>query len=344
MGSIPEELSRAAERIEDDERVKISVREILAWFGAERRGSRIVSKVRQALREKELATLPDFQHQHIDAEVEILPRELAESDMEAQVSGDEGEEVERPDNAEDPAYRVGQIEAANRPPVNVCPDAPLQKATTLMMGRDFSQLPVMTGARSVKGMITWKSIAGRFCIGEDPEYVRECMEKAWEISSEASIFDAVAVVKKHMSVLIRAQDKTICGIVTASDLTEQFGERAEPFLLIGEIENHLRQLLEMEFTIDNLVTLIDEGEEDRTLEGVWDMTFGDYIRVLQNPDCWERVGLAIDRITFTEDLDRVRNIRNDIMHFNPDGMEGKALEFLRHFSAFLQQLRPYWEH
>jgi len=45
-------------------------------------------------------------------------------------------------------------------------------------------------------------------------------------------------------VLVRDQrDRRITGIVTASDLSLQFQALAEPFLLLREIELHVRQLL-----------------------------------------------------------------------------------------------------
>jgi hypothetical protein len=43
--------------------------------------------------------------------------------------------------------------------------------------------------------------------------------------------------------LVQAPDRTICGIVTAADFSEQFRILAEPFVLIGEIENNIRKLI-----------------------------------------------------------------------------------------------------
>ena len=42
--------------------------------------------------------------------------------------------------------------------MSVKPDDELNKAKTLMAGYDYSQIPVMTSPREVKGIITWKSI------------------------------------------------------------------------------------------------------------------------------------------------------------------------------------------
>ena len=75
------------------------------------------------------------------------------------------------------------------------------------------------------------------------ELVRECMGPAREIESKAPLFEAVGVISEHGYVLVRGQDRTITGIVTASDVVDQFEQIARPFLLVGEIEEYLRRLI-----------------------------------------------------------------------------------------------------
>ena len=48
--------------------------------------------------------------------------------------------------------------------------------------------------------------------------------------------------------------------------------------------------------------------------------------------------MPIDRVTFIKELDQVRAIRNDVMHFDPDGILPDQLERLREFSSFLDRL------
>jgi hypothetical protein len=38
-------------------------------------------------------------------------------------------------------------------------------------------------------------------------------------------------------------------------------------------------------------------------------------------------------------LEKVRQIRNDVMHFDPDGIPDEDLDVLRQFSRFLQTLQ-----
>jgi hypothetical protein len=81
------------------------------------------------------------------------------------------------------------------------------------------------------------------------------------------------------------------------------------------------------------------GDDSREINNVADMSFGEYVRLLQNPDRWQKLGLNIDRATFVKDLESVNRIRNDVMHFDPDGISPNDLDDLRKTAKFLQQLR-----
>ena len=65
------------------------------------------------------------------------------------------------------------------------------------------------------------------------------------------------------------------------------------------------------------------------------MTLGEYIRLLENPARWDKLGVPIDRKTFLSELERVWGIRNDVMHFDPDPVGPEDLAVLRKFVRFL---------
>jgi hypothetical protein len=124
----------------------------------------------------------------------------------------------------------------------------------------------------------------------------------------------------------------ISGIVTTSDLSLEFQQLTEPFLLLSEIENHIRGMIHNAgFTVEELRECRDSAEETREIEGVFDLTFGEYIKLLENKDSWGKLKLKIDQKIFFQDLDRIRKIRNDVMHFDPG------------FVGFLQKLQPILE-
>ena len=125
------------------------------------------------------------------------------------------------------------------------------------------------------------------------------------------------------------------GIVTASDFTIEFRTLAEPFLLIGEIENHLRNLIEPHFAPEALRTAKTPNDPARRIEKVSDLTFGECILYLSRPDEWAKLGLKLDRQTFAEAMVRVRDIRNDVTHFDPGPLSQANLQTLRKSARFL---------
>ncbi|NWD84557.1 CBS domain-containing protein [Pseudomonas reactans] len=209
-----------------------------------------------------------------------------------------------------------------------------------MLLYDYSQLPVMQGDRSLKGVVTWKSIGSMLALNRPCVNVRDCLDEAVVISADSSLFSAIPTIVERAFVLIEASDKTISGIVTTTDLSLQFRQLAEPFLLLGEIEMHLRRLGDGKFTKDDLSSLKDPGDVSRDINSLSDLTFGEHVRLLENPVRWTTLGLNIDRGTFVEHLKEIRDIRNDVMHFDPDGTAPTELEKLRQFVRLLDALSP----
>jgi len=318
---------------------KPTVRTFLSWFNAQRRGGWIVQTIRRALSEAGLQTKPDFEYAYIDQGIsfeKVTSKPLTKS---ATQTLEPLQVLASGSVMSDPTQRIGKLPSANRVPESIKPDSTLTQAVTLMLSRDFSQLPVMTSERDVKGMISWNSIGTRLSLGQDSKHVRDFMEPHFEIGSDTSLFDAIDSIVQHEYVLIRDSEKRISGIVTTSDLSLQFRQLAEPFLLLGEIENHIRRLIDGKYTVEQLRVVRDPGEPERDISSVSDLAFGEYIRLLQNPEHWAVLKLGIDRGLFVAQLDKVREIRNDVMHFDPDGIAESDLQTLQEFVQFLQGLR-----
>ena len=349
--SSSERLAEVKRQLQAGESVEpITVRQFIKWFGAERRGNRVAWRIRRALERNELSTVPDFDGAHIDAEICFIgktttaqtPPPLKTSQDEAQGSAAVVEliaEMIEGANA-DPAFRVGRLESANTKPLCVKPDCSLSEAATLMLRHDFSQLPVMSNDREVKGIISWETIGGRLAFGQrQVETVRECMKPHYEVKATDSLFGVIARIVEHSYVLVRGEDRTISGIVTTSDLSLQFQQISEPFLLLSEIENHVRLVVDGKFTADELSSVRDPSDQGRLIESVADLTLGEHIRLLENPANWKKTGLKVDRKTFISELDQVRRVRNDVMHFDPDGISSEDHESLRNFLHFMHELR-----
>src|SRR5262249_49232302 len=158
-----------------------------------------------------------------------------------------------------------------------------------------------------KGMISWKSIASRYAIGGECSKVRHCREDAQVVDSNGTLFDAIPTIVKHGYVLVRdQQNRRITGIVTASDLSLQFQQLAEPFLLLREIELHIRQLLQDKVASEDLDSLALTANTEPKPKSISDLSFGGYIRLLQRPEFWAKLALNIDQASLTTQLEEVR--------------------------------------
>jgi CBS domain-containing protein len=354
----PEPLVNAASMLKRGEvPPRVTVRTFLSWFDAQRRGSFIVWYIRQHLDKLGIATDPDFNSVWIDAEIAFILKPVAAEEPLIAVDTSEvlgGTPVAiAPSNivqpvpeavlvsgaTEDPTYRIGKLDAANKPVTSVAPNQPIETAITLMLANGFSQLPVMQGERAVKGMLTLEDIGARFGLGKVGSEVRHFMTTAQIISSEKSLFAALEMIAQYQYVLVRAPDDRLTGIVTAFDLSRQFQQLSEPFLLLSEIEQHIRALIADKFTPSELKAACDPNDGERKVENVADLTIGEYIRLLENPSNWEKLALRVDRVCFIEQLQAIRRIRNDVMHFDPDPLGSDDLATLRRFSMFAQSLR-----
>jgi hypothetical protein len=348
MAEFPRKLVEIAQQLEGGRTPeKTTVRNFLDWFGAQRRGFYVVQNIRSALDKLSIRTDPDFESAYIDALLSFVRAN-------GEAATDSVTTPEAPSNATsppastptvlikggiaDPTQRIGKLASANRTPLAVKPDAMLKEAVTQMLSHDYSQLPVMQNEREVKGVISWASIGSRSSLGRPCNVVRECMDPHYEISYDTSLFAAIDSIVTHEYVLIRAADRRICGIVTTADLSLQFLQLGEPFLLLGEIENHIRRLIDGKFNSKDLAEAKDPADAGREVTRVSDLNFGAYVRLLEKPERWTKLGLSIDRSVFVQQLEKVRAIRNDVMHFDPDGPAPSDLETLRHFAHFMEEL------
>lgn len=384
---IPREIGRAADKLKAGRRwvKRITVRELLAMFKAERRGTSKVQEIRAALDHLGLKTDPDFESAWIDSLVRIqlkdpdqIVSKVDEIDEGNESPSVESEEVDEAYPAElesapvvntavieehptivpippptegvveiavseptrtDPTFRIGNFPAANKKLITVGPDDPLNKAITRMLQYDFSQLPIMQGERDVKGVVSWRSVGARYAMGVKCETAKDARDDAQVIDANGTLFDAIGTIVKHGYVLVRNQrDRRVTGIVTASDLSLQFQQLTEPFILLREIELHIRRLLQGKITKADLDSYLSPEVPGRHPNSVADLTFGEYIRLFQHPAIWTKLALNIDRVCLIDELEKVREIRNDVMHFDPDPMTQKQLDILKDAAKFMQQL------
>lgn len=69
--------------------------------------------------------------------------------------------------------------------------------------------------------------------------------------------------------------------MTAADLSQQFHQMTEPFLLLSEIERHVRKLLDGKVSEDELTKARDPSDSGRDVQRVDDLTLGECIRLVE---------------------------------------------------------------
>lgn len=240
---------------------------------------------------------------------------------------------------EDPIRRVGLMEASQNEPRCVSPTTKLAEAITIMLGRSYSQLPVTNnGLKNVQGCISWRSIAKAVAKGVTSDVVKDYVTKDFRIVlPECPFLSVVDMVRRYEFVLIEDKSHTLKGIVTLDDIIAQYREWSEAYLLLGEIEEHIRVLTDDKFTPEELQAICQEPE--RVIQNVDDLTQGEYQRLLSIPEYWDRLNLKqVDRTLCVKALGEVREIRNDVMHFLPDGLEPDQMETLRRVVGFLRDI------
>lgn len=333
-------LKKIAEALNNSKKVDpVTVRQLLGWFGAERRTLAIAARIRDALRDEKLSTKPDFQYAYIDGNITFVKADPGLANGGHALNEPNTFALQHSELINDPNHRIGKLPSANIPPTRVAPNAPLLEAATIMLSQDFSQLPVMTSDREVKGVITWESMASRIVLGAKCEEVRDCMEIPYIVDSDLPVFEAIDSIVRNQYVLVRETTGKITGIVTSSDLAEQFKLFAEPFLLLGVIEHGIRWIIDTgHFTTKELAAWKSPADAGRKILRIADFTMGECRRFLEDPNNWEKLGITADRKIFIRQLERVIRTRNDVMHFDPDGISPEELSDLKHFSIFLQKL------
>jgi CBS domain-containing protein len=333
--SYDEFLVEAKKRASSSSPYQISITDLLAYWNTKRRGRRIVETINDDLAREGLQTNPPLDAQASWESVQIT--RLPQKDSQP------GEPV---------GIKIGSLEAAKVWAAGADPDklkstpkipsvpkeSTLEVAQSQMLSAGVDQLPVLSGKSAIAGAVSWRSIARARFINPQAT-LRDAMVSASEVKAEDDLLSAIPQIVAEGFAFVRDGKNNLTGVVTTADLSHTFVALTGPFLKIAEIERRLRKIIDQKlvegsFTNADLQDVVkDESGARDAPESAADLTIGEYQALLGDPDRWERLGWLSDRKTFTNALDEVRQIRNDIMHFDPDPPDTKPL------NAFLDWLR-----
>lgn len=327
VGLRDETLEEAVQAAATEHPMRLRVRDLIAMWGAKSRGWVIVEKIDSDLAERGLTTAPHFNSVGLDNEVELVLHLLDET-----ADGDHQAAELR--GADDIGIKIGTVPSALGGLVSGRPGDSLVRISTLMRRDDFSQIPILEGERILKGAVTWRSIAKAMLDGRD-QRAAEAMESAAVYAHDDELVDALDEIVRTGFVFVSDEHRRVAGIVTTADVVDLYQQTATPFFWVGELDQLLRRAIRDEFAFDEITDLC--GVPERTLNDFDDLSFGDYQRVVQSPEHWDRLGWRLDRKAFIERLEEMRRIRNSLAHFNSDPPSPEQVEQLRLFVKLVRE-------
>jgi len=127
-------------------------------------------------------------------------------------------------------------------------------------------------------------------------------------------------------------------MITTAQMSTTYKTLTDKFLLIEQIERQVRTILNGKFTVDEINDIIKKEEGAKPITSIDDLSFGQYIRIIEAAPNWEKLNLKFDKKFITEKLNNVRELRNDIMHFDPADITPEQVNELSDVSDFLNSV------
>lgn len=317
---------------------RLSIRDLLGHWNAARRTSGAVARIEADLAEKGLTTRPPFTEGWIDNLIEVVTVG-EEPDPSGRSRGQRlGDDTE--DASEMPAVtlRVGALESAASQVAAVPPNASLSTAITKMLAHNYSQLAIIDEAGVLRGAVSWESI-GKARMADPNVTLTAAAVPARVVEHDEDLLSQIEEIYGKGYVFVRGPDRqTITGIITAADLTAQFGALARPFVLVEEAERRLRRRVDEVFDIAEIRRVAPRRPE--LVNSAADLMLGSYERLLAPQEGWRRLDWPLDHELFLELLRAVREIRNELMHFTPDPLTRHQLDQVEGFVNTLRIVDP----
>lgn len=321
------DLNQKIEAIKQDKTKTFPVTpwELVNHYGHQRRSWYIAQDIMNKLAEQELELSEDLYQAYFYAEIILKHKEVATTKIET-----------------DPVRKVDSLAAANHKPLSIDISSSLEQAITLMQQNDYSQLPVLRGGdeKDLCGYISWKTIGLALWHGKKGETIENYMSPfITSIPRKTSLLDAIRLIATHEFIIVLKDDGTFSGIVTATDIATEFFSitQAEAFLLLEQIELQIRIMMgKAGILLEDVRKECDRAKFK--INSLDDLTFGQYEHVLENPKLWAKLKIKNRHEDFINFMEDIRLIRNEIMHFEPDGIGEDKMQKLRNMARYLSEI------
>ena len=307
--------------------VQMTKHELYRKLGYGRRTQRTIGDVNAFLNENDLLTTPADHGHGCDKEfIKIMPKPLATC-------------APNPH----PVKTVGILPSASKSPISVLQTDQLSRAITYMQKNNFSQLPVEDGHKKLLGYISWRTILMAHMHGTTSSIVSDYMEKDCPIVSNSQLLlDAFNIVSERDFAIVLNDSKLVCGIVTLDDISDQCLLWTRAYILLLDIESQIRLILNERILKEKMQEVCIDKDAKHKPETLDELCIGDYVAIFANDDNWQRLKLQnVDKTIFLSSLNKIREIRNKVMHFRDSGICDEEETELVNFVNYLNEIRKY---
>jgi predicted transcriptional regulator len=237
-------------------------------------------------------------------------------------------------------YRLKDIKPTINELVSVNPEDDLTVAESKMMVNQFSQLPVVEGIRNIKGIITWKTIGHKKRLNPSEEQVKYYMDSNVLVLKEKdTLLKQIDRIMESEYAILKNDENLLTGIITLFDVSYFLKYFSEPYIELEEIEKQIREFIKTSLSEEVITKFYKETESKRrSISKLTDLTFGEYLLLLEKPEIWDQIDLGLDRAVFVKKLDEIRVIRNNVMHFRKETLHDYEMKHLKDVSRFFREL------
>lgn len=353
---IPDALQAMAGKVKRGGCPPLTVRDLIAMFGAQKRRFNLVGKVKKALKKLDLATSPDFSTVSLSEPVRLIKRVKKQQAVF--------------DELRDPMLCFGMLECVEQqrkirrlraidqapemrsssaplPEWSIGPQETVERAIILLSKPGVDFVPVFNDPKNVLGVLSWDDFGIKSLLDRNSRFIkcRDLMKAPVVVSESDSVYDRKDEIVANGYVIVKNQEGIAYAVVRAADLAAELLRLTESFLLLQEIESVIRNILD----ILNLNQVEFDGclppdRRNRQLTSD-DLEFSQYVAffssevVVRKLAKYKISGHLVESIR--NHLGGIREIRNGVVHFHPDENSDSDKKELKGTRDFL--LRIYAE-
>lgn len=312
-------LREIAEKVAGGETCSMTVRDLLGRYDAKRRGQLITEQIYRDLNAYQLSVNPELTEGYLDTQLVFGKRDVASAK----------------ENVRDFKLKVSNLKKYTSEADVIEVGESVAKAEFKMTLYNYSQLPVVNN-KKLCGVIRLIDVQkGKMLKARGERSISDLMLKLDDVprcKGDDSFFQRMPSLIEHGYLIITKELDENIEIITAYDLNVFFKTKSEPMLLLEEIERNIKVLVEKKASIEvKAFALSDPSVKNK---GLQEYTMGDLQHCLSFQAVWDKLGICVSKDIFIEQFKVIREVRNDLMHFNssPDDLSEAEINGLKMFS------------